>query len=194
MVTVTVSDGTLTDTIIVTINVTDLEEVGESIVQQPEQSPPYARDRAKEFDTLQAAGNERPHGIWSDGTTLWVADAADAKIYAYRMPSQPAAKAQALIGLPDEPQLQQNAPNPFNSQTVLSYFSAEIGSGAPGTVLGDRAAGGGPAPGAAAGRLSPPPLECPRRRRPPLGQWHLLLPTGDRRGHLDAQAHPTALI
>ncbi|MCE2447716.1 MAG: leucine-rich repeat domain-containing protein [Candidatus Latescibacteria bacterium] len=30
--------------------------------------------------------------------------------------------AQELIGLPDNPQLQQNAPNPFNSQTVLSYF------------------------------------------------------------------------
>ena len=27
-----------------------------------------------------------------------------------------------LVTLPDSPQLQQNAPNPFNSQTVLSYF------------------------------------------------------------------------
>ena len=32
------------------------------------------------------------------------------------------AKAQELIGLPKSSQLQQNAPNPFNSQTVLSYF------------------------------------------------------------------------
>ena len=32
------------------------------------------------------------------------------------------AMAQELIGLPDSSQLQQNAPNPFNSQTVLSYF------------------------------------------------------------------------
>ena len=30
--------------------------------------------------------------------------------------------AQALTELPDSPQLAQNAPNPFNSQTVLSYF------------------------------------------------------------------------
>ncbi len=30
--------------------------------------------------------------------------------------------AQELIGLPDGPQLRQNAPNPFNSQTVISYF------------------------------------------------------------------------
>ena len=30
--------------------------------------------------------------------------------------------ARELIGLPDSPQLQQNAPNPFNSETILSYF------------------------------------------------------------------------
>ena len=32
-----------------------------------------------------------------------------------------------LVGLPDRPQLQQNAPNPFNSQTVLSYFLPTAG-------------------------------------------------------------------
>ena len=30
--------------------------------------------------------------------------------------------ARELIGLPNNPQLQQNAPNPFNSETILSYF------------------------------------------------------------------------
>ena len=35
--------------------------------------------------------------------------------------------ASKLIGLPDEPQLQQNAPNPFNSQTILSYFLPKSG-------------------------------------------------------------------
>ena len=34
--------------------------------------------------------------------------------------------AQGLIGLPDRPQLQ-NAPNPFNSQTIISYFLTEAG-------------------------------------------------------------------
>ena len=32
------------------------------------------------------------------------------------------ARAEERSGLPDSPQLQQNAPNPFNSETVLSYF------------------------------------------------------------------------
>ena len=32
------------------------------------------------------------------------------------------ALAREMIGLPDGPHLQQNAPNPFNSQTVISWF------------------------------------------------------------------------
>ena len=32
------------------------------------------------------------------------------------------ARTEEQIGQPDSPQLQQNAPNPFNSQTILSYF------------------------------------------------------------------------
>ncbi len=35
------------------------------------------------FETLDAAGNNNPEGIWSDGTTMWVADTDDDKIYAY---------------------------------------------------------------------------------------------------------------
>ena len=38
-----------------------------------------------------------------------------------------AVAANKLIGLPDELQLQQNAPNPFNSQTVISYFLPKSG-------------------------------------------------------------------
>ena len=32
------------------------------------------RDANKDFDTLSAAGNNTPAGLWSDGTTMWVAD------------------------------------------------------------------------------------------------------------------------
>ena len=43
------------------------------------------RDAAKDFETLNAAGNHRPRGLWSDGTTMWVMDDEDGKIYAYRL-------------------------------------------------------------------------------------------------------------
>ena len=46
------------------------------------------RDAAKDFDTLEAAGNNQPRGLWSDGTTMWVADAKNDKIYAYRLSTQ----------------------------------------------------------------------------------------------------------
>ena len=36
-----------------------------------------------DFNELSAAGNDRPRDLWSDGTTMWVVDSADAKIYAY---------------------------------------------------------------------------------------------------------------
>ena len=60
-----------------------------------------ARDETKDFNGLTSAGNEEPSGIWSDGTTLWVANYErrtfagaggrvrhySAKVYAYNMPS-----------------------------------------------------------------------------------------------------------
>ena len=44
-----------------------------------------SRDSGKDFNTLVGAGNKHPRGIWSDGTTMWVADRDDDKIYAYKM-------------------------------------------------------------------------------------------------------------
>ena len=38
-----------------------------------------------DFDTLDATTNEDPTGIWSDDTTMWVADDIDDKIYAYNL-------------------------------------------------------------------------------------------------------------
>ena len=46
---------------------------------------PRQRDAAKDFDTLAAAENSDPRGIWSDGTTMWVADELTNKIYAYNL-------------------------------------------------------------------------------------------------------------
>ena len=43
------------------------------------------RYAGKDFDTLDAAGNDSPSGIWSDGTTMWVADRDDDKLYAYNV-------------------------------------------------------------------------------------------------------------
>ena len=45
----------------------------------------FDRKPSKDFDGLEAAGNARPDGIWSDGVTMWVADRGDRKIYAYDM-------------------------------------------------------------------------------------------------------------
>ena len=39
----------------------------------------------KHFNTLLAAGNQLPRGLWSDGDTMWVVGARDAKIYAYAL-------------------------------------------------------------------------------------------------------------
>ncbi|MXZ69828.1 MAG: hypothetical protein F4Z17_12890, partial [Acidimicrobiia bacterium] len=40
-----------------------------------------------DFDTLIAAGNGLPTGIWSDGTTMWVSDWEDTHMYAYDLDS-----------------------------------------------------------------------------------------------------------
>ncbi len=43
------------------------------------------RDPARDFNTLDAAGNNKPTDIWLDGATMWVADADDERLYAYDM-------------------------------------------------------------------------------------------------------------
>ena len=49
----------------------------------PEPSNAFTRNPAADFDELQSAGNSGPQGIWSDGTTMWVADWIHGKIFAY---------------------------------------------------------------------------------------------------------------
>ena len=36
-----------------------------------------------DLDGLNSAGNRDPYGIWSNGTTLWIVDTVDLKVYAY---------------------------------------------------------------------------------------------------------------
>ena len=46
----------------------------------------FDRDAGKEFgNRLYDAHNRNPRGLWSDGTTMWVADDADDKLYAYNL-------------------------------------------------------------------------------------------------------------
>ena len=42
---------------------------------------------SRDINALEAAGNDDPQGIWSDGTTMWVADDEDDKLYAYTLAS-----------------------------------------------------------------------------------------------------------
>ena len=58
----------------------------------------------------------------SDDKTVLLWDVSES------MGTMDAVAAKALSGLPTEPQLQQNAPNPFNSQTILPYFLPKSGS------------------------------------------------------------------
>ena len=44
-----------------------------------------SRDSSMDFNTLHAAGNQDPDGIWSDSETMFVVDQDDRKVYAYWM-------------------------------------------------------------------------------------------------------------
>ena len=54
--------------------------------------------------TLQAAGNDYPWGIWSDGETMWVVDRIDDKVYAYNMPPNFPAAPRNLVATPQRSQ------------------------------------------------------------------------------------------
>ena len=73
-ITVTAGDGTTTEVYTVT--------VGRAVTTE------FGWNSAKDFNTLHATGSDYPTGIWSDGTTMWVADLIDEKIYAYSVPTK----------------------------------------------------------------------------------------------------------
>ena len=71
MITVTAEDGNTTRYYTVNVN------RGVDIA--------YGWKAADDLDGLIEAGNVRPTGVWSDGTTIWVADYSGNKIYAYNL-------------------------------------------------------------------------------------------------------------
>ena len=42
-----------------------------------------------DLDTLRSPGNTSPTGAWSNGTTIWISDPGDAKLYAYTLADGP---------------------------------------------------------------------------------------------------------
>ena len=81
---VNLSAGANSVTITVTAEDTSTTEAYTLSVNQGV-STDYGWKAVDDFDTLLAADHVGPYGLWSDGTTMWVADNADQKIYAYSM-------------------------------------------------------------------------------------------------------------
>ena len=71
----------------------------------------FGRHKSRDFDTLVAAGNTSPEGIWSDGSTMYVSDRNGDKIYTYNMPPPPS-QPQAPTNLRQDPD------NPINQYTM----------------------------------------------------------------------------
>ena len=90
----------------------------------PATGTPAKRVAAKDFHALRAAENHKPSGLWSDGETLWVADGADDKIYAY--PLSDAARLGKLELMGHVPSLQNGD---FEVQFDPSFNSGEFNSG-----------------------------------------------------------------
>ena len=103
------------------------------------------------------------------------------------------AMARELIGLPDGPQLRQNAPNPFNSGTVISWFQLQPGPARLEVFALTGQRGGGFARGFGEGGLPPPALGRARRSGATVSQRGLRVPAGDVGGRADPQAHLVAV-
>ena len=56
-----------------------------TVVIERDSADAYGWTPTRDFNGLNAAGNRNGYGLWSDGTTMWVADNDDAKLYAYTL-------------------------------------------------------------------------------------------------------------
>ena len=103
------------------------------------------------------------------------------------------ALARELIGLPDGPQLEQNAPNPFNSETTISWFMLRPGTARVEVfaLTGQRVAvlHQGPKKAGVHSRA----LGRPGRSRALTCQRRLPVPAFDGRGRSGAEADPAAV-
>ena len=114
----------------VEVVVADLEPVTFTATARP--SPDFDGDGVTGFGDFflfaEAFGGSDPR---FDLDASGEVDFADFFLFAESFGQPARAKLLALarerIGLPDGPQLQQNAPNPFNSQTVISWFLLQDG-------------------------------------------------------------------
>ena len=71
---------------VVTVTVTDRDGVATkdyTVSVNRGSDAPFGWKAEDDFDTLKAAGNIRPRGLWSDGTTMWVGDDGPNKLFAY---------------------------------------------------------------------------------------------------------------
>ena len=85
-------------------------------------------DFADFFEFVDAFGGSDPRFDLNGDGSVGFADFFEF-VDAFGQPAQAklVAMAQDMIGLPAGPQLQQNAPNPFNSETVISWFLLQPG-------------------------------------------------------------------
>ena len=85
-------------------------------------------DFADFFEFVDAFGGSDPRFDLNGDGSVDFADFFEF-VDAFSSPGQAklVAMAQDMIGLPAGPQLQQNAPNPFNSETVISWFLLQPG-------------------------------------------------------------------
>ena len=85
-------------------------------VTLPQEGRAAARAAAEDYDTLAAAGNSTPTGLWSDGDTMWVLDGGKNKIYAYNT-----LKVEARLG---ELNVNGHIPNPNYEDFVVDLDPA----------------------------------------------------------------------
>ncbi len=96
---VSLSEGRNTVTVTVTAEDGNTEQAYEVSINQGATAI-FGWKAQEDFDTLVQQGNLRPAGVWSDGTTMWVTDHQDNRIYAYNLATKAHDSAKSITSLP----------------------------------------------------------------------------------------------